>query len=87
MFEKFIIVSINEFDTNPLQSVSLLGFTWLCGLKYTDKKSQTLRDNGMILLLENKIRGGIESVLGDRYLKADDKKSWCKLMLIIYSNE
>ena len=28
----------------------------------------------MILLLENNIRGGISSVMGDRYIKADENK-------------
>ena len=28
----------------------------------------------MILLLENNIRGGISSVMGDRYVKPDEKK-------------
>ena len=28
----------------------------------------------MILLLENNIRGGISSVMGDRYVKSDDNK-------------
>ena len=34
----------------------------------------------MILLLENNIRGGISSVMGDRYVKSDDNKK------IIYIN-
>ena len=33
VFEKFIKVSINEFDINPLYSVSLLGYSWQCGKK------------------------------------------------------
>ena len=37
VFEKFIKVSVNEFDINPLYCVSLPGYTWLCGLKYTEK--------------------------------------------------
>ena len=28
----------------------------------------------MILLLENNIRGGISSVMGDRYIKSDENK-------------
>ena len=35
VFEKFIKVSINEFSINPLYCVSLPGYTWQCGLKYT----------------------------------------------------
>ena len=75
VFENFIKVSVNEFDINLLYCVSLPGFTWQCGLKYTGINLQTLQDKDMILLLENNIRGGISSVMGDRYIKSDyDKK-------------
>ena len=74
VFEKFIKVSVNEFDINPLYCVSLQGYTWLCGLKYTEINLQTLQDKDMILLLENNIRGGISSVMGDRYIKSNDNK-------------
>ena len=74
VFEKFIKVSINEFKINPLYCVSLPGYTWQCGLKYTGINLQTLQDKDMILLLENNIRGGISSVMGDRYIKSDENK-------------
>ena len=38
VLEKFIKVSVNEFDVNPLYCVSLPGYTWQCGLKDTDIK-------------------------------------------------
>ena len=74
MFEKFNKVSFNEFEINPLYCVSLPGYTWQCGLKYTGINLQTLQDKDMILLLENNIRGGISSVMGDRYIRSDDNK-------------
>ena len=74
VFEKFIKVSINEYKINPLYCVSLPGYTWQCGLKYTGINLQTLQDKDMILLLENNIRGGVSSVMGDRYIKSDDNK-------------
>ena len=74
VFGKFIEVSINEFDINPLFCVSLPGYTWQCGLKYTGINLQTVQDKDMILVLENNIRGGINSVMGDRYIKSDDNK-------------
>ena len=43
-------------------------------MKYTDINLQTLQDKEMIWLLENNIRGGISSVMGDRYIKSDDNK-------------
>ena len=74
VFEKFIKVSVNEIRINPLYCVSLPGYTWQCGLKNTVINLQTLQDIGMILLLENNIRGGISSVMGDRYIKSDVNK-------------
>ena len=50
------------------------GYTWQCGLKYAGINLQTVQDKDMILLLENSIRGGISSVMGDRYVKSDDNK-------------
>ena len=74
VFEKFIKVSVNEFRINPLYCVSLPGYIWQCGLKYTGINLQTLQDKDMILLLENNIRGGISSVMGDRYVRSDENK-------------
>ena len=74
VFEKFIKISVNEYGINPLYCVSLPGYTWQCGLKYTGIKLQTLQDKDMILLLENNIRGGITSVMGDRYVISDENK-------------
>ena len=69
MFEKLIKVSVNEFGINRLYCVNLPGYTWQCGLKYTGINLQTLQDKYMILLLENNIRVGISSVMGDTYIK------------------
>ena len=74
VLEKFKKVSVNEFGINPIYCVSLPGYTSQCGLKYTGINLQTLQDKDMILLLENNIRGGIGSVMSDRYVKSDDNK-------------
>ena len=74
VFEKFVKVSKEEYGINPLYCVSLPGFTYQCALKYTDIKLQTLQDKDLILLIENNIRGGISSVMGDRYVKSDENK-------------
>ena len=71
VFMKIIKVSVNEFGIIPLYCVSLPGYTWQCRLRYTGIKLQTFHDKDMILLLENNIRGGISSVLGNRYAKSD----------------
>ena len=74
VFGKFIKLSVNEYGINPLYCVSLPGYTWQCGLKYTEINLQTLQDKDMILLLENNIRGGISSVMGDTYVISDETK-------------
>ena len=75
MFEKFIKVSVNEYGINPLYCVSLPGYTWQCGLKYTRINLQTLQDKDMILMIENNLRGSISSVVGERYVKSADTKN------------
>ena len=74
IFENFIKVSLKEFKINPLYCVSLPGYTWECGLRHTNIRLQTLQDKDLILLLENNIRGGISSVMGDRYVKSNNDK-------------
>ena len=70
--EKFVKVSTKEYGNNPLYWVSLPGYTYQCALKYTDIKIQTLQDKDLILLIQNNKRGGISSVMFDRYVKSDD---------------
>ena len=74
VFEKFIKVSFEEYGINPLYCLSLPSYTYQCALKYTNIKLQTLQDKDLILLMKNNIRGGISSVMGDRYVKSDENK-------------
>ena len=74
VFEKFIKRSANDYGFKPQYCVSLPGYTWQCGLKYTGINLQTLQDKHMILLLENNIPGGISSVTGDRYVISNENK-------------
>ena len=74
VIEKFGKISINEFDINLLFCVSLLGYTWQCGLKYTGNKLQTLQDENLTFTLNINVRVGISSVRGDRYVISDEKK-------------
>ena len=74
VIENFVKVSFEENGINPLYCVSLPGYAYQCAFKYTDKKLQTLQDEDLTLLLENNVRGGISSVMGDRYVKSDENK-------------
>ena len=84
VIEKFVEVSLKEYGINPLYCVSLSGYTYQCALTYTVIKLQFLQDEDLILLLENNIRGGISSVMGDRYVKSDENKRFYIRMLLIY---
>ena len=75
VIEEFVKLSFEEYGIYPLYCVSLPGYTYQCALKYTDIKLQTLQDKDLILLIENNIRGGISSVMGDRYVKSDEDNS------------
>ena len=74
VFEKFIKLSVDEYGINRLYCVSLPGYILQCGMNYTGIKLQTLQDKDITLLLENNIRGGINSVMGDRYVISDENK-------------
>ena len=54
--------------------MTLLGYTWQCGLIYTGINLQMLQDKDLPLTLKNIICGGISSVMGDRYVKSDENK-------------
>ena len=54
--------------------MSLPGYTYQCALKHTDIKLKTLQDKDLVFLIENNIREGISSVMGDRYVKSDENK-------------
>ena len=49
-------------------------YTYQCALKNTEIKLQKLQDKDLVLLLENNIRGGISSIMGNRYVKSHDNK-------------
>ena len=74
VIEKFVKVSFEEYAINLLYCVSLPGYIYQCALKYIDIKLHTLQDKDLILLIENIIRGGVSSVMSDRYVKSDENK-------------
>ena len=74
VFEIFVESSTREYKINPLYSYSLPGYTWKAGLKLTNIKLDFIKDKELLLLLENNIRGGISSVMGDRQVQSDENK-------------
>ena len=74
VFENFVESSTREYKINPLYSYSLPGYTWKAGLKLTNIKLDFIKCKELLLLLENNIRGGISSVMGNRHVQSDEKK-------------
>ena len=74
VFENFVQTSTEEYGINPLYSFSAPEYTWKAGLKLTNIKLDFIKDKHLLLLLENKIRGGISSVMGDRFVESNENK-------------
>ena len=81
VFENFVESSTREYKINPLYSFSLPGYTWKAGLKLTNIKLDFIKDTAklpsgkeLLLLLENNIRGGISSVMGNGHVQSDENK-------------
>ena len=74
VFEKFMKGSTKEYGISPLYCFCICSYTYQCGLTNHGINLQTLQAKDMILLLENNIRGGLSSVMGDRYVKTHDYK-------------
>ena len=69
------IDTCNEADgINPLYSYSTPSFTWKAGLKKTGVKLDYITDDKLRLLLENKMRGGPSSCMGNGYVKRGERK-------------
>ena len=73
--EKFVRASITGFDINSLNCVSLPGYTFPCILRSTDINLQTFQNKVRILSVENSIRGGISTIMGDRNVKSRENKN------------
>ena len=74
VFENFVESSTREYKISPLYSYSLPGYTCKAGLKLTNIKLDYIKCKELLLLLENNIRGGISSVMGDRHVQSDENK-------------
>ena len=74
IFENFVQTSTEEYGINPLYSFSAPGYTWKAGLKLTNIKLDFIKDKHLLLLLENNIRGGTSSVMGDRFVESNENK-------------
>ena len=69
IFQKYIDTCEKAYGINPLYSYSLLSFTWRAGLKTTGVKIEYITDDKLRILLENNMRGGPTSCMGERCVK------------------
>ena len=59
VFEKFRNMCIKVYELDPAHFLSLPGLAWQACLKETSVKLQLLTDYDMLLMVEERIRGGI----------------------------
>ena len=74
IFQSYIDTCEKVYGNNPLYSYSTPSFTWKAGLKTTGIKLDYVTDDKLRLSLENNMRGGPSSCMGNRYVKRGEKK-------------
>ena len=74
IFQNYIDTCKKAYGINPLYSYSTPSFTWKAGLKMTGVKLDYITDDKLSLLLENNMRGGPSSCMGNRYVKRGERK-------------
>ena len=74
IFQNYIDTCKKAYGINPLYSHSTPSFTWKAGLKMTGVKLDHITDDKLRLLLENNMRGGPSSCMGNRYVKTGERK-------------
>ena len=72
VFEQFIHVCLEKYDSDPAHYHTVPGLAWDASLKITGVKLRTLRDKEMHMFLERGTRGGI-STITHRYARANNK--------------
>ena len=74
IFQNYIDTCKKTYGINPLYSYSTPSFTWKAGLKMTGVKLDYITDDKLRLLLENNMRGGPSSCMGNRYVRRGERK-------------
>ena len=75
IFRNYMDTCKKPYGINPLYSYSTPSFIWKAGLKMTGVKLDYITDDKLRLLLENNMRGGPSSCMGNRYVKRRDRKT------------
>ena len=72
VFENFWNMCLNIYELDPIHFVSAPGLAWQPCLKKTGVKLELIADYDIILMIEERIRGGICQAT-HRYAKANNK--------------
>ena len=67
---------LEYYEIDHCYTYSIPGLTWLCRLKYTNVKFKYYKENTVKIYdtLQQVIRGGLFSVLGDCHVKSMNKQ-------------
>ena len=74
-FNLFFKLNIDIYKLNPLQSISLTGFSFDCFLKLSEVELETIPDEQMLKDFISAMGGGICGVMGNRYINGG---TWTK---------
>ena len=72
VFENFRNMCIKVYELDPAHFLTAPGLAWQPCLKKTEVKLELLTDNDMLLMVEERIRGGMCHAI-HRYAKANNK--------------
>ena len=72
VFENFRNACMKNYELDPAHFASLPGLAWQACLKKTNVELELITDYGMLLMIEDAIRGGICHAI-QRYAKANNK--------------
>ena len=76
VFEKFRDNCLEYYEIDPCYTYSIPGLTWVCGLKYTNVRFKYYKENTVNIYdtIQQGIRGGLASVLGNCHVKCKNKQ-------------
>ena len=85
IFQNYIDTCEKAYGHNPFYPYSTPSFTWKAGLNMTGLKLDDVTDDKLRLSLENNMRGGPISCMGNRYVKRGERKLVYEDMNNLYS--
>ena len=72
-FNLFVMLNMNTYKLNPLHYISLPGYSFDFFLKLSNVELDTIQDEQILKAFISAVRGGICSVLGDRYIRSQSQ--------------